>query len=346
MENVIANQKINVPSPASTVNNNGQVGGNSYIYKGNINSHFRISGRKKKSKSERLKVRYKTQEKLVGLLDEVGEEKMSKSMAWCGQRFDVLTCGEHIVSETPNHRCNVRFCALCASRRSGRYKKKYLPYALDFVKLSKVKLTPCLLTLTQKKIKGEKLKHSRERLLKSFRKFIRHSFFDDYFSGGIFTIENTVSESGNHTHLHSIVFRKKFIDHKLLKLQWAKVSEGAENLNIKLIDDLEKGLQECIKYVSKPLDVGSFERKHILELLEVRGKRFIDTFGEFRKFCRVHKLQKEKKEEKQKLDEGQCCSKCNNKDSFLFRVPMTAKQRIEFYENLELVRGSPPILNC
>jgi hypothetical protein len=346
MENVIVNQKLNILSPARTVRNNSRADENSYIYKGATSSHFYKPKPKKKPKSEKLKIRYRTQEKLVGLLGEVGEKKMSDSMNRCSRSWEVTTCGEHIVSELPNHRCSVRFCAHCSSRRSGKYKRKYLPYALAFVKLSKVNLTPCLLTLTQVKIKGEELEDSRQRILKSYRKFVRHNFVEDYFAGGLFTIDNVFSESGNHTHLHIVIFRKKFIDHKLLKKHWAKVSEGAENLHIELIDDLEKGLKECIKYISKPLDASNLERRHILELLAVRGKRFIDTFGEFRKFCRVHKLPKEEKEEKQKLEEGQCCSKCNRADSFLFRVPMTARQRIEFYENLELVRGSPPTLDC
>ncbi len=285
-------------------------------------------------------------------------------MAECSTLLEVTTCGEHIFAETPKHRCCVRFCPHCASRRSGKYKNKYLPYAkkfMDFmlneqgevVKRTNT-LTPCLLTLTQKKIKGEELKDSRERILISFRKLIRRTFFNDYFEGGLFTVENVASESGNHTHIHIVVFRKKFIDHKLLKKHWAKVSEGAENLNIKLLDDLEKGLKEVIKYVSKPLNVDNFERKDILELLEVRGKRFIDTFGAFRKFCGIYKLpdeekqkiKQERQEAKDKIEEGRFCFKCNKNDSVLFRVPMTWKQRIEFYENLELVRGSPPTLNC
>ncbi len=315
-----------------------------YVHKKGQHSHISDSERKKKSKVERLEISYKTQKKLVGLLNGVGEVKTAQSMALCGTRFDVLTCGQHIVAETPNHRCNVRYCALCANRRAGKYRKKYTPYALPFVKLSLVKLTPCLLTLTQRKIKGEKLIDSRARILESFRQFIRHGFFKDYFDGGLFTVENTVDVEGNHCHLHIVVFRKKFVSHLLLKEHWAKVSEGAENLNIKRIDDLKKGLEECIKYVSKPIDVDNFDRKHLLELLEIKGKRMIDTFGKFRKFCQTHELSKEEpKEEKQKLEEGNYCYHCND-DSVLFHVSMSARQKIDFYRQIE-VRGSSPTQN-
>jgi hypothetical protein len=332
--------------------NNGQLSESSYIYtKGKLphvfdselkrKSKFKV----KKSKAERLEIKYKTKNKLVGLLHEVGEKKIAQSMALCGSYSDVLTCGQHIVSETPNHRCNVRFCVLCANRRSNKYNKKYLPYTLAFVELSRVKVTPCLLTLTQKKIKGERLEKSRERLLKSFRKMIRKPFFRDYFDGGLFTVENVNSDEGNHCHLHSVVFRKKFIDEKLLKREWAKVSEGAKNLNIQRIDDLESGLRECIKYVSKPIDIENFEKKNLLELLEIKGKQMIGTFGKFREFCQTHELLKEApKEEKPKLEEGNCCYHCND-DSVLFHVRMTANQKIDFYKQIEQVRGSPPTQN-
>jgi hypothetical protein len=346
---VVGGQKLNSFSSWAVVDS-GQVGESSYIYKKGEHPNIYKKVSRKKSTSERLAIKYKTKDKIVRFLNDVGEDRKAQSMALCGQKFDVLTCGQHIVAETPNHRCNIRYCALCSGRRANKYRKKYLPYALAFEQLSPVKLTPCLLTLTQKKIKGEKLKDSRERILKSFRKFIRHNFFVDYFDGGIFTVENTVSDDGNHCHIHCVVFRKKFINHRLLKSHWSKVSEGAENLNIKLIDDLERGLAECIKYVSKPLDVDKFERKHLLELLEIRGKRMIDTFGGFRDFCKAHELPKQeevKEKEKERLEEGNPCWKCNDNDGLLFHVSMTASEKIRFHQQMEQVRGSPPItLGC
>lgn len=345
MENLsVGTQKLSNFSPSWAASSS-QVGQSSYIYKKAQHSHIYKKSSRKKSTSERLEIKYKTQDKLVRLLNDVGEDRTAQSMALCGQKFDVLTCGEHIVAETPNHRCNVRYCPLCSGRRANKYRRKYLPYALAFVKLSPVKLTPCLLTLTQKKIKSEKLKDSRERILKSFKKLIRHNFFADYFDGGIFTIENTISDDGNHCHIHCVVFRKRFIDHKLLKLQWAKVSAGAENLNIKLIDDLESGLGECIKYISKPLDVDKFERKHLSELLEIKGKRMIDTFGKFRSFSVAYELPEEEEiEKKEKLEEGNLCWKCNGNDNLLFHISMTANQKIKFYQQVEQVRGSPPLI--
>jgi hypothetical protein len=356
----LANTQLKINNSTSAIGNHSLINGfdaavstpakskletlpNTYVHSGTTFSHQRIAQLKqKKAKSERLKLRYKTRDTIIGLLNEVGETKTADSMELCGAKFSVLTCGDHIASKTPFHRCNVRYCPMCANRRSSKYQNKYLPYASAFVKDSPVKLTPCLLTLTQKKITGERLKDSRERVLASFRKFIRHSFFAEYFAGGVFTIENTVSDNANHTHIHCVVFRKKFIDHKLLKNQWSLVSPNAENLNIKLIDSLESGLRECIKYVSKPIDAARFERQHLLELLEIKGKRMIDSFGEFRKFCRDYELPETETTEREKLVEGSCCPKCNDKNNLLFAITLTSAQLIDFYRQKELsARGSP-----
>jgi hypothetical protein len=310
-----------------------------YLDLGKRNSHQSFKP-ERRLKSEKLETRYKSQEKLVRLLTEVGEDKTAESMDLCGQSYGLLTCDDHIVSKVANHRCNVRYCSLCAGRRSSKYRRKYLPYALEFVKLFSVRLTPCLLTLTQKKIKGEELADSRDRMLKSFRKFVRHSFFNDYFAGGLFAVENTISEEGNHLHLHIVAFRKKFVDHKLLKEQWSLVSPGAENLNIRRINDLESGLRECVKYISKPIDVHKFEKKHLLELLKLKGKNMIGAFGEFRKFCTKHILvESGVEQERERLEPGQCCPRC---DKGLYYVTLSADELIAFHRRIEQVeRGSP-----
>lgn len=321
-----------------------------YVHLGITNSHPKVSKHKLKVKlpvkrSDALNVRYQTRQKLVKILTELGETETAGTMALCGQKFAVLTCGQHIVAKTPYHRCNVRYCVMCASRRASKYQRKYLPYALDFVKLSPVKLTPCLLTLTQTKIKGERLCDSVKRLMTSFRKFIRHSFFNDYFSGGIYAIENTVSDNGNHSHLHIVVFRRKFVDEKLLKSQWAMVSAGAENLNIKRIDSLESGLRECIKYISKPIPADKLERHHVREILDLKGKPMLGTFGEFRKFCQTHELSEVEKQTRALLEEGLCCPNCNDSNNKLFQLTMTMPDLIAFHRRIEQTRASPPTIH-
>jgi hypothetical protein len=313
-----------------------------YLDKGVTNSQIHKRQTRRKLKSERLEIRYQTKSKLVDLLSSLGESDKAESMARCGQKLSVLTCGQHIVAKNPHHRCEIRYCPSCASRRSAKHLNKYLPAALQFVKDSTVSLTPCLLTFTQKKIKGERLIDSKRRMEKSFRNMIRHVFFREYFDGGVFAVENTFSDDGNHCHIHALVFRKRFIEAALLKQHWSKVSDGARNLNIQRVDSLENGLRECLKYISKPMSADNLRRSHVKELLELSGQKMLGSFGLFRKFCQTFEPPDQEIEVKEKLTEGQYCPCCADNNSVLFIVMMSDKDYIAFHRQSEQVRGSPP----
>ncbi len=281
-----------------------------YLDSGTTTKHFR--GKKKRRKtSETLGIKRASKLKLVKFLGELKQDNYADSMSKCGERWSAMMCGDHIASKIPFHRCNIRFCPVCANRRAARFVKKYLVYVAAFIALN-LSYKPCLLTLTQKKIKGESKKEARARILKSFKLVIRRKFFAEYFAGGIWAGEVTENESGNHFHLHLFVFRRKFIDAKLLKSEWSKVSPGAKNLNIKLIDSLENGLREVIKYISKPIPAENLTLQSVKEILELKGLRMIDTFGEFRNFCRDYELPEDEESELVGSDKpdfvaGECC---------------------------------------
>jgi hypothetical protein len=286
--------QLNQPYPLVASSLNSSVGlsfksrrkptGHTYLDSGTTTKHFH-SKRERRKTSETLGIKRASKLKLVKFLDELKQDNYADSMSKCGERWSAMMCGDHIVSKTPFHRCNIRFCPVCANRRASRFVKKYLVFVVAFIALN-LSYKPCLLTLTQKKIKGESKKDARARILKSFKQVIRRKFFAEYFAGGIWAGEVTENETGNHFHLHLFVFRRKFIDAKLLKSEWAKVSPGAKNLNIKLIDSLESGLREVIKYISKPIAAENLTLQSVKEILELKGLRMIDTFGEFRSFCR------------------------------------------------------------
>jgi hypothetical protein len=205
---------------------------------------------------------------------------------------------------------------------------------------------PCLLTLTQKKLFGESKKDARERILKSFKKVIRRKFFNEYFAGGIWACEVTESESGNHCHLHIFIFRRKFIDEKLLKSEWSKVSPGAKNLNIKLIDGLESGLREVIKYISKPIPADDLTLDSVKQVLQLKGLRMLDTFGEFRAFCRDYEIPEidtpEIEAGKQEFVTGECCP-CDGCGKPLFERILTEDDLIAHHRARELVASVPLI---
>jgi plasmid rolling circle replication initiator protein Rep len=283
--------------------------GRAYLDSGTTNAHF-PKKRKRRKISETLGIKRQSKLKIVKFLNELNQENYADSMAQCGEKWSAMMCGDHIASKIPYHRCNIRYCPMCGNRRAARFVKKYLLYVIAFI-AANLTYKPCLLTLTQRKVKGESKKLARARILESFKKLQRRKFFSEYFAGGIWACEITESESGNHSHLHIFIFRRKFIDEKLLKSEWAKVSPGAKNLNIKLITGLEDGLRETIKYISKPIPADNLTRESVRQILELKSLQMINTFGEFRSFCRDYELP-ESESESEKPDNhgfvvGECC---------------------------------------
>jgi plasmid rolling circle replication initiator protein Rep len=306
----------------------------SYLDLGTTTKHLSKSKIRKRV-SETLEIKRKTRLKLTGFLSQLGQADYAESMAKCGEKWSVFTCGEHVIAKVPFHRCNIRFCPMCAQRRANRFVKKHLLYCLEFLKQNSF-YKPCLLTLTQLKINGETKKNARARILESFKKLHRRKFFNEYFAGGVWACEITESETGNHAHLHIVIFRRKFIDEKLLKSEWSKVSKGAKNLNIKLIDDLEDGLRECIKYIAKPMPAEKLTLNSVREILQLKGLRMIDTFGEFRKFCQTYELPETEdlESDKPEFAPGDCCPNC---DKPLFERILTHAELVAHYRRRESV---------
>jgi hypothetical protein len=143
---------------------------------------------------------------------------------------------------------------------------------------------------------------------------------------------------------------------KMLKSEWAKVSPGAKNLNLKLIDGkdgIESGLREVIKYISKPIPADDLKLSSVKQLLELKGLRMTDTFGEFRAFCRDYEIPEidtpDIEAGKQEFVTGECCP-CDGCGKPLFERILTdvemiahhrARELVLFAPNKFRVRGSP-----
>jgi hypothetical protein len=325
-----------------------------YLDSGTTSKHF-LKRKKRKKISETLAIKRKTRLELVKYLNQLGEVNYADSMEKCGSKWSVMSCGEHIASKIPFHRCNIRFCPSCSNRRPAKFVKKYVPYVSAFLKQNPT-YAPCLLTLTQKKIKGESKRDARKRILESFKKIIRRKFFLESFAGGIWACEVTESDSGNHCHLHIFIFRKaawggnmaqREASLKRLKSEWSKVSPGAKNLNLKLIDGkdgIESGLREVIKYISKPIPADDLKLSSVKQLLELKGLRMLDTFGEFRAFCRDYEVPESENADieagRQEFVAGECCP-CEGCDKPLFERILTDVEMIAHHRRRELVISAP-----
>ena len=296
---------------------------------------------KQRTPGARLVSNYQTKKKLTVALKEVGENELASRVELCGSKFTAVTCGKHIVQRKPHHKCDFRLCPFCAPRRSRKIMANYLPKALAFVRHSSVPVVPVHLTLTLKHYPGETLKQSRKRLLGAFKKLIKRKLWGEYFAGGMYAVETTVSKGDGcwHTHLHTLAFRKRFFDTELLRSEWLAVTGDSNVLHLDRVTDLQSGMREVVKYISKPLDINAFSTKHIKQFLEIKGQRMFSAFGEFAEFCKTFEPSDNEAgsgggEERLDYFEGDCCPVCSDP---LFEIPMSVEDLIGFARRLESV---------
>jgi hypothetical protein len=296
-------------------------------------------GGTKRTRSQRARERLQTKEHLVGLARELHEGELADKLDRCHSRLSVLTCGRHIARIIPNFTCEFRLCPDCGRRRSRKLQTKYLPPMKAFMLHNKV--TPVHLVLTQTHRK-ESRKESVARIRNSFTKLTRRSFWKQYFKGGTWSLEFTKDKNGfHHTHLHIIGFRRKFFDIELLRDEWLAVTGDSHVLHLKPILDLAAGLQEVVKYVSKPLDIRRFGAADLKEFLGLKNMRMFGTFGEFRDFCKGFEpsdddATSELESLARDLVEGCACPQCN---APLFDLRLSKGELPQFYEQIE---SSPP----
>jgi hypothetical protein len=203
------------------------------------------------------------------------------------------------------------------------------------------RVTAVHLVLTQTH-RAETRKQSVKRIKDAFTKLQRRVFWLEHFKGGTWSLEFTKGKDGlHHTHLHIVGFRRKFFDIELLRGEWLAATGDSHVLHLKPILDIATGLQEVVKYVSKPLDIRRFGASDLREFLGLKNMRMFGTFGEFRDFCKD--FEPSDNDEMTDLEslsrnlvEGCACPQC---DEPLFDLRMSGKELPQFYEQTE---SSPP----
>jgi hypothetical protein len=296
----------------------------------------------KRTRSQRARERLHTKEHLMRLAVGLGEVELADKLDRCHSRLAVLTCGRHIHRIIPNFTCEFRLCPDCGRRRSRKLQNKYLPAMRGFMLRHKV--TPVHLVLTQTH-RVETRKQSAKRIKDSFTKLQRREFWKKHFKGGTWSLEFTKDKNGlHHTHLHIIGFRRKFFDIELLRGEWLAATGDSYVLHLKPVLDIATGLQEVVKYVSKPLDIRRFGAEDLKEFLGLKNMRCFGTFGEFRDFCKdfepsdsgaaVGELESLVRD----LVEGCACPhpQC---DAPLFELRMSKNELPQFYEQVEMSKN-------
>jgi plasmid rolling circle replication initiator protein Rep len=294
--------------------------------------------KKRKKLSEKLAVRYQTKQKLSALYSELGNHKKSERISKCGRFVEVTLCENgHIANKKVNYRCETRLCPDCASKRAYEKVLEFEPIVNAFL-ASRPELTPLHLVLTQLQKQGETLKQSRQRLVKTVKRFIEREFWTDSFAGSLngyeFTISYRIYKDGAvHFHLHMMAFCKISTSErnkqwlKEFHKAWLDVSNG-ENKNLKVVPvtDVKNGLRELIKYVCSPSDIQKFTVEHLAEVEELHRCKMTSTFGDFHKFVAKYRAEQEQTEkepvtERVELTEGDACPQCQ-KPLYVRQMPM------------------------
>jgi hypothetical protein len=301
----------------------------------------RKRGGKYKSRWERLEDKNGTKTRICRLLSELGDYELANKFRACHSRFLTTTCGEHITERKATFYCGHRACVFCAEIRARDKRDNYLPKVSAYSKANQ-NLTPCHLVLTQKHYQGEILTDSIKRLLSNFRRLIRRGFWKTYLSaGGVYAVEFTLAKDGCwHAHLHCLVFRNKFFNVKSFRREWKEVTGDSVNFKIDRVSDIETGLFELVKYISKPLDADKFEARHLEQVLDLKAQRLFSSFGTFRSFAASFQpVETEKRTEGEGRHENGLCQHCTQP---LFSLTLGIRELIELEKFVLAHRLKPP----
>jgi len=211
----------------------------------------------------------------------------SRAVARCGRTMRLKVCGKKHTYIEQQESCNWRGCPHCARRLSRKRFKKSLPILVHYGRMHSDR-SWYMLTLTQPQQK-ETAEESQARLMKSMRKFRSTVIWKRYIHGGEGSIELLfkIKQSRWHTHAHLFVSIKGTSQNPLsrselkeFKAVWKRVTGGATNLHIRKIDDVERGIKEVFKYITKPIDYRTWTTKQFREILLMKGKRMTFKFGD------------------------------------------------------------------
>jgi hypothetical protein len=253
-------------------------------------------------------------------LQELGyPEKSLISMNKCGEES-----GNYIIRNCPEcgvelinlrHRCNLRTCPVCAKKRMRRIRRRYLPALKKFPQTREKFFY--FLTISPKNY--DDFENGRDKIKKSFSKFIRLDYFKKRVDGGIWVMETKNTNDWN-IHLHVIVYgrwldnrirgecfdcgqnlmkfdyiNKKYFcankncnstdvivkkDSKLVSL-WKKCSGEDVNIHISKQGSCEFTLNYMLKYISVNKDDFSSSKNVAIYINSTRKRKLINSFGVF-----------------------------------------------------------------
>jgi hypothetical protein len=202
--------------------------------------------------------------------DELRQRSQKMGCCCCLPSFRLNLQGKPVASLA---RCRDRLCPLCADRRGRQAAAR----TVDIVKRFNA---PRFITLTLKHNQAP-LAAELARLHESLKKLRAHKTWTKRVFGGVYGVEVTRSHktASWHVHVHLIV-DGEFFPHEVLKALWLSVTGDSFIVDIAIVKDRTKTARYISRYVSKPVDVDTWEPAEIREYaLAMHGRRLLQTFG-------------------------------------------------------------------
>lgn len=157
--------------------------------------------------------------------------------------------------------CKDRLCPACGERRRRRFTARLREHVASLEAARRERLA--FVTLTQPKLPGEEPGAALDRLLASFKRFLRSAWAKRYIAGGVRSMEVTARRSGaspkrdghkvqsvgTHAHLHCIVELREGASHNELKAAWGTASPGSHHAaqDVQAVD--EENIYQVGSYV-------------------------------------------------------------------------------------------------
>ncbi len=216
---------------------------------------------------------------LAELLRRAGYADKAEDVRRCCSKFGVLTCGRHILRKIPTYRCRFPLCPDCAVERSRRAQARLLPRLLQTLgEYPHDRLV--FITLTAPNSFAT-LAEVHKQFRQWFKNLRRLSRWKHRIRGGVASFEVSGSDaSGWHYHAHILAVRRVYYDQAELVEDWQTATSGAAFIvDIREVEDVEKGVGECLKYAFKPKDLEQWSPSMVKEFLDMKGARFSSLFG-------------------------------------------------------------------
>lgn len=170
-------------------------------------------------------------------------------------------------------RCRDRLCPLC-SRLRGQQVRHRVRHLVQ--RANSVRFVTFTIPRTEEGL-GERI----DKLLKAFSDLRRRKFWKGLVKGGLFVIETTRGQRGEHWHVHlHVLVEGEFMPHASLKAEWGAVLGAEAVVDIRATHSREKAVAYVCKYVSKGSDIEEMTPEELCEYAEgVHRRRLMGTFG-------------------------------------------------------------------